>query len=1502
MAKISNLSKFFSLARAGEKGANAPLNVRTPAAKHTQRRPSRINSKLTIALVGLVAVAGINNQLVSVAHADDAVPTKNNDNDGGGGGGGVGGVTNAPPVNVPGYIPPSVYPTQITLGPGQGYVGPIIEPVGMGPSGGGSIHTPANKAPTSKKNQNSNPCPDNQGDPIMMSTGNKALSVTEFSLPGEMGLKFERFYNSKSYGGELSIGGWQTSIDFHLYGTECSNGGGYRPNCAPVTLLRPDGSTLNFSLVTPVAATSTPVQVTGPFNGAGTALLTYNASNNTYVVQDEDSHVLTFNSSGALLSINDLAGVGWTITHPNSSTTVVTHTSGQSYTIAITGGTDALGDTVQTTVTDPAGNAYVYNTTITVASIVLYSSLGRINSVTYPGSPTTTVSYTYISPSSTLADLLTGVAYNGIAHDVTTYDSSGNANSTSMADGTQNTSIAYSSNSVGRVATVTNALGHVSVYQYNSSGLLVSITGDASAHCTASYASVTYDANGNMSSSTDNNGNVTEYTYASNGLLQQEVENPGASQRVTNFVWDTTPGANRLLSVTVVGYLETSYTYNAQGRLASIAKTNLSSNGVANQAQTTTYSYALSANGLVTSKTITLPSPSNSNTITYSYNSEGFETSETNVLGQSTTYSNFTGRGLPQTVTTENGDVNNYGYNAGRLTTISHTHDGATNTGYVYYDANSRQISEIVLFDNEITTNSYDADFKLLSSKWTGPSGAVITKGYSYDNNGDVTSVSWTRQGVSAADLITHTSYDELGRPIVQSGNHGQSLTTAYDRNGNVASVTDAAGNVTSHKYDAFNRLQSSVDATGRSTSYTYDLGDNTLQVTDPRGLSTTYRPDAFGDLWSINSPDTGTTSYAFDAFGRRTSKTTNDGVTTTYSYDTLNRVTSFSAGGKTITYAYDSCTYGKGYLCSFTDPTGTTSYTYYIEGTLASKSWSDGSLSNSTSYAYDGMNRLLQISEGGIITVNYALIDNQVGSVNLSYYGHSANVVSSVTYDAVRHPIGWTYGNGVQRSQAYDNDGRITSITSTIGSSTVQSLSYAWDSLNRITGITNGAYPVVSQNFTYDSLYRLTGMTGPAPVTLTYDPNGNRTQQDWKTNDAVTISSSSNQMTARGTHSYTYNANGSRATDTVSGVTTTYNYDPFGNLSSAGRPTAISNCETNGTCPTYPAGTTAYVSNALGQRIIEDGPNGFELFNYGIDGQLTGENVVPSSGSSTSNYYVYLNGEPVALVNNENTLYYVHDDHHGRPEEITNSSGSMVWLGLNYAFDRSILVEGIQNVDIGLPGQVYDSNTGNWSNGFRDYDSSNGRFLESDPIGLSGGVNTYAYVGGDPLDNVDPSGLATMVLVGGSTAGNPFGHVALAFTGQGVYSYGTGTAFGSSTTDYLAKQATYRSTTAYVLNTTPEQEQKMIDYLQSNYSPQSGGKYSVLRHDCATAANGALSAAGIGDGIIDGAAQAGGILLPQLPSTSAMIAASYPGASIVQIPQGGSAPSFLGSFNPMVH
>ena len=99
-----------------------------------------------------------------------------------------------------------------------------------------------------------------------------------------------------------------------------------------------------------------------------------------------------------------------------------------------------------------------------------------------------------------------------------------------------------------------------------------------------------------------------------------------------------------------------------------------------------------------------------------------------------------------------------------------------------------------------------------------------------------------------------------------------------------------------------------------------------------------------------------------------------------------------------------------------------------------------------------------------------------------------------------------------------------------------------------------------------------------------------------------------------------------------------------------------------------------------------------------------------------------------------------------------TDSTQALVWDAQRKPFGERTVTTAQITMPLGFPGQVYDEETGNYYNYFRDYDPTTGRYLQSDPIGLGGGINTYAYVGGNPLFWVDPKGLnAAGVGVGGA-------------------------------------------------------------------------------------------------------------------------------------------------------
>ena len=109
--------------------------------------------------------------------------------------------------------------------------------------------------------------------------------------------------------------------------------------------------------------------------------------------------------------------------------------------------------------------------------------------------------------------------------------------------------------------------------------------------------------------------------------------------------------------------------------------------------------------------------------------------------------------------------------------------------------------------------------------------------------------------------------------------------------------------------------------------------------------------------------------------------------------------------------------------------------------------------------------------------------------------------------------------------------------------------------------------------------------------------------------------------------------------------------------------------------------------------------------------------------------------------------IYYVHTDHLNAPRRVTATNNALRWKWDREPFGTGTVNSnpsglGTFTYNLRLPGQFFDTETGLNYNYFRDYDPAIGRYVESDPIGLTGGINGYVYAGSSPVGSFDPKGL----------------------------------------------------------------------------------------------------------------------------------------------------------------
>ena len=757
----------------------------------------------------------------------------------------------------------------------------------------------------------------------------------------------------------------------------------------------------------------------------------------------------------------------------------------------------------------------------------------------------------------------------------------------------------------------------------------------------------------------------------------------------------------------------------------------------------------------------------------------------------------------------------------------------------------------------------------------------VVTANYV----GDTTNTAST----STATLVQVSATGNVQPPAAALQNNYE-----YDAKGNLTRVSDANSAVTQLAYDSLERtttITQPVPATGQlspTISLAYDLQDQPATVTDPRHLTTTYTIDGLGNAKGLTSPDTGSTTRTFFDNGLLATSTDARGKTSTYTYDALDRLktVAYRDGGTGLLFNYDAGTNGKGHLTSFADESGSTSLVYDGLGRLATQTQASGPSGGQHSFVLSytwgsigtatGKLQTVTYPSGAIVTYGYDTA-GRINDVSVKGAdGLATRVLSGVSYSALSQPKSWAWGSGaVPYQRGFDGYGRLASYPlgnpSGTGISAGVMRTLAFDAGGRILGYSHSTPTNWNQIFGYDGLDRLTSatLTGGNTYGYAYDATGNRTQTTINgTPYASTVSASSNWYTN---------------VATAAGGATAQGYDLAGNLTSDANGTYTYSGRGRLNTELRSGNTFSYLYNAFEQRVYKSGPTsvittGRAYYVYDQVGHLVGE--YDSTGRAIYET-VYMGDTPVAALTapaiGQTTVSYIYADHLNTARVIVRPADqAIVWSwGGNEPFGQTQVNSnpnglGVYTYNPRFPGQVADAESGWFYNWHRDYNPALGRYTQSDPIGLKGGISTYAYVGGGPLGAVDRSGLlldpATITAMeqlgaagaGGAGAGGVGGVGLVTAGGALVAAGGIGVGLGLSFNYYWEQIAGQSPGGSFydLLNPGPSMMQAPVVVAQSTSAPSPGaqpgsggsgnGGCPPKKGDCRKANNYELKQAGI--------------------------------------------------------
>ncbi len=600
-------------------------------------------------------------------------------------------------------------------------------------------------------------------------------------------------------------------------------------------------------------------------------------------------------------------------------------------------------------------------------------------------------------------------------------------------------------------------------------------------------------------------------------------------------------------------------------------------------------------------------------------------------------------------------------------------------------------------------------------------------------------------------------AYDTRGRVSSVTQGTRQSLFSYFTTgaaNGYLQTTQNPLLQTTSYARDPLGRALSQLDPQSNLTSFSWDPDGNLASVTPPGrpahgmdytpvNLMSEYSPPVLASL-----PD-GRTVYEYNLARQVTRATRPDGLVSDYTYDAAGRLTDIVTPSGTSHRDYyglipcAGCAAGR--VSHLTSPDAV-ALDYQYDGQLLTKATWSGGVNGAVGFVYNTDFRVK--TETVTSTTGTAAYQFGFDSDTLLTCASPTNCATpgadafTLTYDGNHGlPTGSALSSAlgsITEALTHTTVGELATQTAKVGTTTVFSETYdsgtvPRDALGRIkrkVEVVNGASN--TWDYTYDLAGRLqtVQLNGSAYESYSYDGNGNRLTVV-KPSDATSATyDNQDRLLSYGPWTYSYTPNGELLTkiNSSTGASWAYKYDVFGNLKRVDLPTGD---------------VVEYLVDGQNRRVGKK-RNGTLVKQWLYENQLHPAAELAGSGALQARFVWASKKNAPDLIVRGGVTYRVFTDQLGSPRTLVNAgTGAVAGVMRHDAWGVVLEDSASTLMPFGFAGGLYDAETGLIRFGARDYDPQIGRWVSKDPIRFGGHqANLYVYVGNDPVNRIDPSGL----------------------------------------------------------------------------------------------------------------------------------------------------------------